>query len=683
MGSAGRAPGCGRAVPAAAEPGRRRGLDPGPAGHRGGGEFCRACHTATGGNPLFLRELLRALEAPASAPRRPRRPKCKRSGQPRSGVLYCTGWPGWGQKLACWPKPSRCSATRASSPRRPGRGPGAGRGPRAADELVRAGIFAPPNGWGSCTRSCGRRCTRTSRRASARRGTPRRPRCWRPRALAERVTAHLLRTGPTGDPGGSARSGRRRRAPPAGRTPGGGGAAAAGAGRIPGRAGARGDPDRAGPVRGGHDGLRGGRGPPVRGGDVGRRADHPGRGRVVTGAVRDRVRRRSAQAAADALASLGEQLRPADPDRSVELGSELLLVTTAVPELRGGLAAHLERFGELARGHRGYAALTRIVRAQERLFRGAPATAAVAEVQAALMNDLPPRARTDAVLLALMTLHYGEQYDLATRLLDIALDGARQEGHATRQGLIHGQRAVLALAQGALHDAQVEAETGLLLVAEPHFTVLQLLAVAITVHIERGELDAAADLASRVEPAAVAEDHTYVPGFLVARGRLRIAQGRGRGSGRPAVVRAAAGRVRAAVAERLAGRGRARAGRARPGQAGQQAGPGAGGDGPAGRRARGAGQVAARRRPGEWRRRRAGLAARSGRGAGTQRGPAGAGVRAGRPRPDAEPGRSGGRKAGTGCARRSSWPANAVRSRWPSGPRPSCTPGRGGAPGPS
>ena len=32
------------------------------------GEFCRACHTATGGNPLFLRELLNALAAAGVVP---------------------------------------------------------------------------------------------------------------------------------------------------------------------------------------------------------------------------------------------------------------------------------------------------------------------------------------------------------------------------------------------------------------------------------------------------------------------------------------------------------------------------------------------------------------------------------------------------------------------------------------
>ena len=31
-------------------------------------EFCRACHTATGGNPLFVRELLAALRAARVAP---------------------------------------------------------------------------------------------------------------------------------------------------------------------------------------------------------------------------------------------------------------------------------------------------------------------------------------------------------------------------------------------------------------------------------------------------------------------------------------------------------------------------------------------------------------------------------------------------------------------------------------
>ena len=73
----------------------------------------------------------------------------------------------------------------------------------------------------------------------------------------------------------------------------------------------------------------------------------------------------------------------------------------------------------------------------------------------------------------------GEHYDAALRLLDFASERARREGHAARQGIIHGQRALIELDRGSLRDAQVEAETGLLLVDERHFVVLQLLAVAI------------------------------------------------------------------------------------------------------------------------------------------------------------------------------------------------------------
>ncbi len=492
-------------------------------------EFCRACHTATGGNPLFLRELLRALDVAGVSPSAAAAAQVQSIGPAaiRRFVLHRLAALGTeagvlAQAVAVLGDESELTV----AGRVAGLAPDVARG--AADDLVRAGIFAPAERVGfvqPIVRAAlyeelapGERQARHAAAAQvlAAEGVS-----------AERVTAHLLRTTPTGDEGrigtlrAAAASAIRRGAP------------SAAAVRLQ-RALAESPPgqDRAEILTelgrcevatldfaAAENHLSAA---VTSDGTLTTRAEAAswlGRCAIVSGG-------RSAQAAADALTSLGEQLRPADPDRSVELGSELLLVTTAVPQLRAGLPAHLERFGELARGHRGYAALTRIVRAQERLFRGAPAAAAVAEVQAALMNDLPPRARTDAVLLALMTLHYGEQYDLATRLLDIALDGARQEGHATRQGLIHGQRAVLALAQGALHDAQVEAETGLLLVAEPHFTVLQLLAVLITVHIERGELDAAAELARRVEPAAIAEDHTYVPGFLVARGRLRIAQGR-------------------------------------------------------------------------------------------------------------------------------------------------------------
>ena len=146
------------------------------------------------------------------------------------------------------------------------------------------------------------------------------------------------------------------------------------------------------------------------------------------------------------------------------------------------------------------------------------------EVLAALAVGLPPASQTTAGLIALLTLGVAERYDVASRLLEAALENARNEGHATRQGIIHGLRAAIALAMGSLHDAEVEAETGMLLLEEPHFVVLQLVATAIVVHVERGALETAAELAQTGGRLAVSGNQVYAVEYMTARGRLRIAQ---------------------------------------------------------------------------------------------------------------------------------------------------------------
>jgi hypothetical protein len=65
----------------------------------------------------------------------------------------------------------------------------------------------------------------------------------------------------------------------------------------------------------------------------------------------------------------------------------------------------------------------------------------------------------------------------------------------------------------------------MLLVDTQHFVLLQLLAVAMVMHIERGDLETAAELARTGEALGIAEDRLYVDQYLIARGRLRIAQG--------------------------------------------------------------------------------------------------------------------------------------------------------------
>jgi DNA-binding CsgD family transcriptional regulator len=491
-------------------------------------EFCRACHRATGGNPLFLRELLGALDAAGIEPSAGAASEVQAVGPAAVSrfVLHRLATLG----------PAASELARAvavlgddSEVQLAGRVSGLSEDAAraAADDLVRADIFASVERLGfvhPIVRAAlyedlapGERQERHAAAAEA---------LAEEGASPERVTAHLLLTSATGDRSriellrSAARVAARRGAP---------GAAAARLRRA--LAESPEEHERAEILtelgtfelssmqfEAAEEHLRSAL---ASGGEPFVRADAAsmlGRCAIASGG-------RSAEAAVDALASLAEQLRALDAERSLELGSELLMVVTAVPRLRGGLAAHLQRFREQADGHTGFEAVARIHTAQEQLLRGGSAAAAVEEAQAALATGLPAGAATNATFLAVVTMEQGEQYDQAVRVLDLALEGARREGHATRQGLIHCRRAAIALAQGSLHDAQVEAETGLLLVDEQHFVLPQLLAVAIVVHIERGDLAAAAELAHTGEALGLAEDRLYLDQFLVARGRLRIAQG--------------------------------------------------------------------------------------------------------------------------------------------------------------
>jgi DNA-binding CsgD family transcriptional regulator/tetratricopeptide (TPR) repeat protein len=497
-------------------------------GAQAAGEFCRACHTATGGNPLFLRELLRALDAAGVAPTAAAANEVQVVGPAAVSrfVLH---------RLAAL-GPAATELARAvavlgddSELRLAGRvsdlSEDAAR--EAADDLVRADILVAAERLGfvhPIVRAAlyedlapGERQARHAAAAAA---------LARDGASAERVTAHLLLTAPVGDQRrvdtlrSAAADAVHRGAPRAAVT-------------YLRRALAESpaEQERAEILAelgryevatmqfdAAEEHLRAALDSGATLATRAVAASWLGRCAIVSGS-------RSARAAADALASLAAELRAADPERSLELGSELLAVTTVFSQLRGGLPAQLRRFRDQARGHPGFQAVANIHSGYERLLRAEPAAAAMEEVQQALATGLPPSAQSNAALLALLALRLGERHELAARLLDVALEDARQEGHATRQGILHAQRAAVALAQGSLHDAQVEADTGLLLVEKSHFIGLLLVAVAMTAHIERGELDAAAELARTGEALGTA-NRAHVNDFLTARGRLRIAQGR-------------------------------------------------------------------------------------------------------------------------------------------------------------
>ena len=492
-------------------------------------EFCRACHTATGGNPLFLGELLRALEAAGVAPSATAADEVQAVGPaavsrfvlhrlatlgvPATELARAVAVLGDDSDPALAARVAVVSEDAART---------------AGDELVRADIFVRGERFGfvhPIVRAALYEDLTPGERQALHRAAA--EALAAEDASAERVTAHLLLTVPTGDPQ-RVRTLRAAAISAAGR-----GSPRAAAARLrralleapagPERAEILAEIGRyelaAMEFASAESHLR--EALAQTGATLTTRAEAAswlGRCATVSGG-------QSAEAAADALTALSAELAPHDAERSLELDADLLSLRSILPRMRPGAAAQLDRFRVQARGHPEFEAVARVYQAQELLISGGSAEDVVAEVLAALAVGLPAATQTTAGLTALLTLGVAERYDVVAGLLEAALDHARSEGHATRQGIIHGLRATIALATGSVHDAEVEAETGLLLLEERHFVVLQLIATAILVQVERGALEIAAELAQTGERLARSGNQIFAVEYMTARGRLRIAQG--------------------------------------------------------------------------------------------------------------------------------------------------------------
>jgi DNA-binding CsgD family transcriptional regulator len=243
-----------------------------------------------------------------------------------------------------------------------------------------------------------------------------------------------------------------------------------------------------------------------------------GRCAIVSGGLR-------AEAAASVMESVAAQLGPDEREWSLDLACDLLMVTAVAPQLRPGLPKRLASFRAQVAGEPRYEAVAEIHAAAVEQMHGGSAAVAVERTRAAVAAGLPAQAMTNTVFMALTTFVQGEDYDTATALIDAGMDVSRRQGLVARQGVLHGQRAAVALARGALDDAQLEAETGLALVGDRHITVLQLAGVAIAVYLERGDLESATRALERGAVFDDKEDRVYLEQYLTSRGRLRIASG--------------------------------------------------------------------------------------------------------------------------------------------------------------
>ena len=525
--------------------------------------FCRACHRATGGNPLFVHELLSALAAAEVRPTADAAATVTDVGPPAVARFVLHRLQRLGPSATALAQAvavlgGDAEATLAAQT--------AGLDPtettRVADLLVRADVFAPDQRLRFAHPIVQAAVyedllpgERSARHLAAARllesvGAP-----------AERVAAQLLNTAPTGEPSSIA---------------------ALRAAAV--KAAEQGDPAGAAAY------LRRALQEPV--GDelrpellcelgrteVATRAFESAHDHLLTvlrepAALELRTRAgvwlaraaitsgwpRSAGAAFEALLS---ELQPAAGETTLELEAELVDLVRMELTLRHLTPEWLERFSRDAAGNGRFEPIAEIHAASEGLARGEEAAPLADRIESLL--PLVPLSDPFAFGVGLDSLIVSERYTSASRWLDVAFRAARAIGFGTRIANLHTQRASVALARGEVGEAQVDSQTALELAGTDHFYAPRVVAVAVQAALERGELQQAEALIDR-DPERLARERLFVDEFLTSRGNLRVALGDVRGgledllqcrelharygTGRPADWRASAARALAEIGQ--------------------------------------------------------------------------------------------------------------------------------------
>jgi DNA-binding CsgD family transcriptional regulator len=213
------------------------------------------------------------------------------------------------------------------------------------------------------------------------------------------------------------------------------------------------------------------------------------------------------------------------PELALGLEAELLLTAWLAPRPHDETRLVLERFERLAAGFPRYVAIGRFHRALLRLLEGATAAEIGDRIETALaataIDPLDP-----SFGWAMRCLIHSERDEAGLALVEPAIARARELGRLSQLPLLHAQRAQFLYARGAIADALAEAEIGLNAADGPHAALPLLHAVRIDALRERGELDKAEAGLRRAGLAGIVGDGSPFGWLLASRCRLRLAQGR-------------------------------------------------------------------------------------------------------------------------------------------------------------
>ncbi len=228
------------------------------------------------------------------------------------------------------------------------------------------------------------------------------------------------------------------------------------------------------------------------------------------------------EAAATALAAVTGLIERMNHEHALELEAEALTLARVELQFRGEVDERLSRFERRAAGSARFEPIARLHAACEGMMRGEHADTVADAIEEALAAG--PPSNPFAFGMAIDALVTTERHDAAARWLDLALEVSRAQGLGARLAGLHAQRALLGLAAGAVGQAELDVETALNLPEAPPFVLPRIAGVAIQVFIERGRLDAAVSVAEQ-HGDRLGRDHALADEYLTARGRLRVARG--------------------------------------------------------------------------------------------------------------------------------------------------------------
>ena len=227
--------------------------------------------------------------------------------------------------------------------------------------------------------------------------------------------------------------------------------------------------------------------------------------------------------AADVLRQASDRIAVADPDQAAAL--EAWSVQLGIQDDRTARAARetVDRWAAAAGGSPHPPVHRLVAMAQVAIWRNQPAAALPLVERALTYLPYPPAA--DACTSIIAVLIGLEEYDRIDRLRADALSGLRRRSAVPWLVMVTGFSAWAMLNRGELADAEAQSRWALENATGTFAAYKQPLAHLVDVLIERDELDIADVELAHVPPPLDSHSITVLP-YLMARGRLRAAQGR-------------------------------------------------------------------------------------------------------------------------------------------------------------